>query len=222
MAKHSERRKRANTAEPREHAPDVRGDRTKLSPIREAFRDRAVRLVARIAEIAPEELLVSALGKTSAMDTVATAMGALVAPDRKLDERDRTLTAARARGAHVMTELLERAGGAYSAEQLAEVLGKAGGRQTISVGRKTNLYFGLPTPGGTYAYPKLQITAEGKILPGLREFLDAFTLPDPWMKLVVLLDPSPRLGGRVPYDELRAGEVAGPLAVARAYGSHGA
>lgn len=99
---------------------------------------------------------------------------------------------------------MERAGGAYTAEQLAEVLGKAGGRQTIAAGRQTNLYFGLPTVAG-YAYPKLQVTNEGALLPGLREFLDAFSLPDPWMKLVVLLDPAPQLAGRTPLDALLAG-----------------
>lgn len=120
-----------------------------------------------------------------------------------------------------MEELLDRAGGAYTAEQLATVLGKAGGRQTIAAGRKSNLYFGLPTASG-YAYPRLQVTDAGTILEGLREFLDAFALPDPWMKLVVLLDPAPQLSGRSPREALLAGDVEGAVAVARAYGTHGA
>ena len=192
------------------------------SPLRQAFLDRGLALVATLADTAPDEVLASALGKATAMDTVATAMTALVFAERTLDVQDRVLAAARARGARHMEELLARAGGAYTAEQLAAVLGKAGGRQTIAVGRKAHRYFGLPTAPGRYAYPKLQVAADGRLLPGLREFLDAFTLPDPWMQLVVLLEPSPRLAGRTPLDALRAGDVDGAAAVARAYGSHGA
>lgn len=192
------------------------------SALRQAFLDRSTDLVARMADSAPEEVLAAALAKASPLDTVATAMSAFVFEERALDRRDRVLAAARARGAQYMEAVLERAGGAYTADQLAAVLGKAGGRQTVAVGRKTHLYFGLPTAAGAFAYPKLQVTSEGQLLGGLREFLDAFTLPDPWMQLSMLLEPSPRLAGRSPLDALRAGDVAGAAAVAAAYGSHGA
>ncbi len=191
------------------------------SPLRQAFLDRSVDLVRKMADRAPEEVLASALAEATPMATVASAMSAFVFQERELDRRDRALAASRAQGARLMEELLDRAGGAYTAEQLATVLGKAGGRQTIAAGRKSNLYFGLPTASG-YAYPRLQVTDAGTILEGLREFLDAFALPDPWMKLVVLLDPAPQLSGRSPREALLAGDVEGAVAVARAYGTHGA
>jgi hypothetical protein len=75
---------------------------------------------------------------------------------------------------------------------------------------------GLPTAAG-YAYPKLQVTDAGTLLDGLREYLDASSLPDPWMKLVVLLDPAPQLSGRSPYEALLAGDVEGAIAVARGW-----
>lgn len=202
----------------RELAPRNRPART---PLRQAFLDRSLDLVRKMADRAPEEVLATALSEATPMATMASAMSAFVFQERALDSRDRVLAASRAKGARFMEELLDRAGGAYTAEQLAAVLGKAGGRQTIAAGRQSNLYFGLPTASG-YAYPKLQVTDAGTLLDGLRDYLDAFALPDPWMKLVVLLDPAPQLSGRSPYDALLAGELDDAVAVARAYGTHGA
>jgi|GEM_PF-1006885 len=194
---------------------------TRHSVVREAFVARGVEFVKKMAEVAPESVLATALGKRTALDTMATAMSALVATRRSFDHDDEVLVAARVRGALEIEKLLDRAGGAYSAEQLARVLGKAGGRATIAAGRKVNIYFGLPTSGG-YAYPKLQVASGGRTLPGLREFLDAFTVSDPWIKLVILLEPSPKLGNRSPLEVLRAGDTDSAVRVASAYGSHGA
>lgn len=213
--------KTSELARPAGVGKSLKSPSKKRSPLRDAFLKRGKQLVERLAEMVPEDVLVDALGKASPLDTVATAMTAVVGKDRTLDARDRVLAAARARGVSRMQQILAQAGGAYSAEQLAAVLGKAGGRQTISAGRESNLYFGLPTPTG-YAYPKLQVAEGGQMLSGLRTFLEAFTLPDPWMKLVVLLEPSPRLEGRTPLEALRQGDVDGAVAVASAYGSHGA
>jgi hypothetical protein len=206
---------RAGQARPAPDRPPAR------SPLRQAFLDRVVALATRMADRAPDDVLASALAEATPLGTVATAMSAFVVDERALDAQDRALAAARARGAQFMAELLTRAGGAYTAEQLAEVLGKVGGRQTIAAGRASNRYFGLPTAAG-YAYPRLQVTEAGAPLRGLRDFLDAVALPDPWMKLVLLLDPAPQLEGRTPLEALRSGNVSGAVAVAHAYGSHGA
>jgi hypothetical protein len=106
--------------------------------------------------------------------------------------------------------LLDRAGGAYSAREWAEIMGD-----------DSRPGFSLPTGTGDI-FPKLQITPTGRRVHGLDRFLDAFTLHDPWMKLVILLEPSPRLGGRTPLEALRDGDVEDAAAVANAYGSHGA
>ena len=153
------------------------------------------------------------------MATLAQAMTSFVFEERALDARDRVIAAALAEGARYKEELLERAGGAYTAEQIGQVLGGKS-RQAIAEGRKTNLYFGVPAGRG-YAYPKCQVTESG-ILPGLRQFLDAFILPDPWMKLALLLEPSAQLEGRSPLDALRLGEVEPAVGVAKSYGGHGA
>jgi hypothetical protein len=188
------------------------------STARQAFLDRVVNYFTEIADNASEAVIARALGEPTALGTAAHALAQSVTEERDLEDADRQIAGAIAAGARYKEELLKRAGGAYTAEQLGQVLGIS--RQAVNDGRKTNLYFGVPV-GQSYAYPKLQLT-EGGALTGLRTFLDAFTLPDPWMKLAVLLEPSERLEGRSPLDVLRAGDVESPALVAATYGGQGA
>ena len=187
------------------------------SAVRQAFLDRSVDLLREIADSAPETVIAEALREPTAISTIAHALSESVAAERALDEADRQIAAAIAAGARYKEDLLERAGGAYTAEQLGTVLGLS--RQAVNDGRKANLYFGVPS-GQSYAYPKLQVTGSG-VLTGLRDFLDAFTLPDPWMQLAVLVERSDRLA-RSPLEALRAGDVSGAVLVAETFGGHGA
>lgn len=189
------------------------------SAARQAFLERVVRYFAGLACTAPESVIAGALSEPTALGTAAYVLAESVVEERPLDEADRQIAAALASGARYKEKLLARAGDAYTAEQLGEVLGIS--RQAVNEGRKTNLYFGVPSGQTGFAYPKLQVTDTG-LLPGLRSFLDAFTLPDPWMKLAVLIEPSERLGGRSPLEALRAGDVDDAVMVAATYGSHGA
>jgi hypothetical protein len=189
------------------------------SHLRRAFVKRGVGFLNMFAKRASDEAIAKALSEPTAMATLAQAMTSFVFEETALDARDQLIAAALAEGARYKEKLLEKAGGAYTAEQIAQVLGGKS-RQAIADGRKTNLYFGVPVNRG-YAYPKCQLTESG-ILPGLRSFLDAFSLPDPWMKFVVLLEPHPQLRGRSPLEALRAGEVEPAVEVAKSYGTHGA
>jgi hypothetical protein len=188
------------------------------SAVRQAFLERAVDYIAEVADTAPETVIIGALREPTALATIAHALTESVVEERELDEADRQIAAALAAGAQYKADLLDRAGGAFSAEQLGNVL--AISRQAVNAGRKTNLYFGVPS-GQSFAYPKVQVSGDG-VLNGLRSFLDAFTLPDPWMKLAVLVEPSERLDGRSPLDALRAGDVNQAVLVAETYGGHGA
>jgi hypothetical protein len=188
------------------------------STARQAFLERVVNYFTELADTAPEPVIAGALAEPTALATAARALSESVVEERELDDADRQIAAALAAGARYKEELLQRAGGAYTGEQLAELLGIS--RQAVNDGRKTNLYFGVPTGQG-YAYPKLQVGKDG-VLKGLRAFLDAFTLPDPWMKLVILIEPSERLGARAPLDAIRQGDVDAAIVVAATYGDHGA
>jgi hypothetical protein len=188
------------------------------SAVRQVFLDRVVNLFTELADNASDSVIATALAEPTALGTAALALAESVVADQPLEEADRQIAAALAAGAQYKEDLLTRSGGAYSAEQLGRLLGIS--RQAVNDGRKTHLYFAVPS-GQSYAYPKLQLT-EGGLLPGLRDFLDAFTLPDAWMKLSVLVEPSERLGGRSPLEALRAGDVEGAVMVAATYGGHGA
>jgi len=189
------------------------------SAARQAFLERVTRYFAELASTAPESVIAGALSEPTALGTAAYALTEAAVEERPLDEADRQIAAALASGARYKEKLLTSAGGSYTAEQLGEVLGIS--RQAVNEGRKTNLYFAVPSGQTGFAYPKLQITKTG-LLAGLRTFLDALTLPDPWMKLVVLMEPSERLNGRSPLEALRAGDVAQAVLVAATYGGHGA
>jgi hypothetical protein len=188
------------------------------SAVRQVFLDRVMNLFTDLADNASDSVIATALAEPTALGTAALALAESVAAAQPLDEADRQIAAALAAGAQYKEELLTRAGGAYSAEQLAQLLGIS--RQAVNEGRKTHLYFAVPS-GQSYVYPKLQLTSRGP-LPGLRDFLDGFSLPDAWMKLSVLVEPSERLGGRSPLEALREGDVEAAVLVAATYGGHGA
>lgn len=178
-----------------------------------------MRLIDGIVERASDSLIVSALAEPTAMQTVAVAMTQTVYEEQILDDDDRVIAAAIADGARYKEQLLGRAGGAYSADQLGTMLGRT--RQAINEGRTRNLYFGVPVDQTTFAYPKCQLWENG-LLSGLRAFLDAFDTQDPWTQLMVLVEPTERLKRRSPLDALRRGDLAGAERVAATYGHHGA
>jgi len=128
---------------------------------------------------------------------------------------------ATARGNQFKAELLEQAGGALSAAEFGERVGHITQR-AVAKGRKDLRFLGVPVAGNQYIYPSVQLTDHGAIVVGLHDFLNAFHTRDPWTQLMVLLAPSPRLGGRRPIDALRSGAIADAVQVARAYGEHGA
>lgn len=98
-----------------------------------------------------------------------------------------------AAGARLKTQLVSRAGGALSSEEVAANLGIK--RQAVDKRRKTRKLLGVPTPSGDWVYPARQFRQDGQPLDGLPELLAAFGVSDPWMQLQHLLVPDPDLGG---------------------------
>lgn len=212
-------------AAPRE-APSSPGDGSlslKGSPARRALENALMQRVNAYIRIyavsVANEKLEIALSEPSPVGTIVRVLQDFPFEFPALDESDHRIAAAIARGVALKARLLERAGGYYSSTQLGKILGIT--PQAVADGRSSR-YFGVPTSGNKFAYPKLQLTDTGLILPGLRDFLHAFVDADEWTQLVVLMDPSPRLGGRSPLDAIRRGDIDGAKAVAAAYGNHGA
>jgi hypothetical protein len=128
------------------------------------------------------------------------------------------LTDARKRGAVLKRDLLERAGGAWSAEEVAAVLGIAPSAVHARHRRRTLL--AVRTDTGKFLYPACQF-GNGGPLPGLDLALAAFTVEGAWTRLGVLLSPAPALDGATPLDALRRGDVAGAVEAVSSYGDHG-
>ncbi len=179
-----------------------------------AFVRRYTQLLERLGEAAPAQTL---LGALAAPDDVG-GLAELLAEVGPLDPpRPDPLAAARARGARAKEEVLKRAGGGYRAGEVAELLGIT--PQAVHARRQRGTLLAVPRANGEFLYPACQFTSEG-VISGLDRFLKAFSIPEPWTQLAVLVSPSPLLEGNTPLEALRAGEAEDAAAVARTYGEH--
>jgi hypothetical protein len=128
------------------------------------------------------------------------------------------LSGARARGAALKRDLLERAGGALTVEEVAVVLGVS--PNAVHARHDRGTLFAVRDGTGKGLYPACQFDNEGS-LPGLDLVLAAFTVEGAWTRLSVLLSPAPAIGGATPLDLLRRGDVAGAVEAVSSYGEHG-
>lgn len=187
-----------------------------------ALLKRAGEVFEALVANASDSVISRALAEPSPVAALGRMLADPPSPPVGISEDDVALAAARARGALRKQQLLEDAGGAVTGSELADLLGIS--RQAVSDGRGRHLYFAVPV-GDRLLYPKFQLTNTG-ILPGLREFLQAFPIDDPWGQLNLLLSPSPYLGKgskkRTPLDALHDGDIGAAVAIASSYGEHGA
>lgn len=82
-------------------------------------------------------------------------------------------------------QLIERAGGALTVEDAAELLGTTAGDVRARIRQGTLLAY--PTNFGD-RLPQAQFEG-GDVLPGLGQVLDAMWITDEWMRFQLLLDP---------------------------------
>jgi len=125
-----------------------------------------------------------------------------------------------ARGILARKELELAEGGSLSAEQFANALGRT--RQGIDYLRREGLVAAWRTTQGKWRYPAWQLTAQGGLLPGIRECLKALNSRSEWEPLIFFLSPRESLDGKRPLDLLRVGRVEDALAAAERHGGHGA
>lgn len=189
----------------------------RFNPIETAFIRRYLHVLERVAQQASPEVLQDALAAQDDIGGLASVLervGATLPPPQP-----DPLAAARMRAVRIKRELLERAGGAYTTGQVAELLGVT--PQAIHGRRMRGNLLALRGPNGDYLYPAFQLTGRG-VLPGLAEVLAAFQVEDPWTRLSVLLGPAGRLGGHTPLQALLEGRVADAVHAVAAYGEHAA
>jgi hypothetical protein len=125
-----------------------------------------------------------------------------------------------ARGILARKELELAEGGSLSAEELANALGRT--RQGIDYLRREGLVVAWRTTQGKWRYPAWQLTAQGGLLPGIRECLKALNTHSEWEPIIFFLSPRESLRGKRPLDLLRADHLEQAIAAAERHGSHGA
>jgi hypothetical protein len=129
------------------------------------------------------------------------------------------LAAAKFRGLERKRQLVEAAGGALSAQDVAELLGIT--RQAVDKRRTQNQLIALTQGKRGYIYPSFQFE-DGNAISGLGDVLEQLKSFDPWMQLAFFVNANDRLNGKTPVAALRAGKQSDVLRAARTYGEQGA
>lgn len=186
------------------------------NPMRSSFLIRYGHFLERLADSAPQESMQAALAapdEVGGLASVLASVGPIAPPPRD------PLAAARARGAAMKAELLERAGGALSAGEVAELMDVT--PAAVHARRQRGTLLAVRQANGEFIYPACQFGEDGP-LPGLGQALAAFRVEGAWTRLSVLLSPAPSLQDEPPLDALRRGDVTGAVAAIASYGEQGA
>jgi hypothetical protein len=130
------------------------------------------------------------------------------------DDLDAALSEAHARGAARATEIL---GGPdmLGADAFARTLGMT--REAVRQKLMRREVLGLTGAKRGVRYPAWQVTANGGLLPSLREIFAALG-GNPWTVYRFLTQPNPATRGDPPRDRLRMGDASNVVAAAEAYG----
>jgi hypothetical protein len=169
------------------------------SPIREAFWIRASAALKQIAEHGDEKSLQRAVAAPTDAGALARAISDSAAMASAVGELD-PLAALIARGAEQKLELLRKAGGTLSVNEVAKLLGIS--RQAVDKRRREGKLLAVAR-GADYAYPACQFD-DDHVVAGLAEVLGQMGQePLPWAALAFLITPDDRLGELSPLEALR-------------------
>jgi hypothetical protein len=124
------------------------------------------------------------------------------------------------KGLQIAQSDLKEAGGAYDLDQV-RVLMNGISRQMVDRKVREGSLLAVPGPSNRRAYPTVQFTSDGTVVPGLKAMQDALPTDNPWAVLNFLVHPDPRLNGRKPIDLLKAGEIDLVVDAARRMGQQG-
>ena len=141
-----------------------------------------------------------------------------VAADAYLpDARARALL----RGIKVVERDLKASGGAFTLEQVKELMHDIS-RQAVSNRVIGGTLLAVRGPNNRATYPVVQFMPDGQPVEGLKEVRDALATDNAWTVLNFLVNPEPKLGGRKPIDLLKAGGIDEVVEAARRAGTQGA
>ena len=182
-----------------------------------AFCTRMLRVVAGLEDDLTATLIEEATAAPT--DQLAMLEALSSAPWVKELTADDPILQAKLRGLERRQEILQKAGGVLTSEEVAELLGVS--RQAVDKRRAANQLLALTQGRRGYNYPGFQFE-DGKALVGLDRVLANLEDLDPWMKLIFFTSPHERLYGRTPVEALRKGRLDEVVAVASGYGEQGA
>jgi hypothetical protein len=182
------------------------------------FLKRSVKMLERVSSAASLEALKSALSSPTDVGGCALLLSELAPQSADLSAAD-PFVDAMARGAAIKRELLAKAGGGLTSNQVALSLDIT--RQAVDKRRSRFALLAVPSGSGDYVYPACQFTSEGAIA-GLEEVLRAFRIRNPWTQLSVLLSPAPGLRGKTILEALKSGAIEKASALAGSFGDQAA
>lgn len=119
-----------------------------------------------------------------------------------LDARSRALL----RGKDIALHDIKAAGGAFTLDEVCQLMGRVS-RQVIERRVREGRLLAVPGPSNRRVYPAIQFRADGQVLPGIKELLQAVPTENPWAILNFLVNPDSHLDDRKPIDLLKAGQT---------------
>lgn len=177
---------------------------------------RSTSTIEELAHRASREVIANALEQQTGASTLARFLSD-VAADTGLGLAD-PLAPARARAAGVKQQLIDAAGGTYTTEEVARILGIQ--RQAVTKRERNGQLLAVQGSAGQNLYPRCQFDANG-VIPGFEEVLEVLPMENPWTRLSGLLAETPALAGRSILDAVRDGDLDEAIAVAQTLGEHG-
>jgi hypothetical protein len=125
------------------------------------------------------------------------------------------------RGREIAMQDLKESGGTYKLAEVQVLLNDVS-RQRVDQLVKAGKLLVIPGPNNSRRYPVVQFHADGSLVDGLKDVLDALPTKNPWAVLNFLIHADDRLKGARPIDLLRQGKVAAVAAAAARMAEPGA
>lgn len=171
----------------------------RLGPSANAFLQRSMAAILRIAAAEKEDRLAEAMAAPTDVGTIARALANSEVVGASVTELD-PLASLIAKGVEDKQRLIQEAGGLLSVGEVARVRGLT--PQAIHKQRRSRKLLSVPY-GGEEKFPAIQFTDEGQPVPGLSAVLHALHLEGAWGTLDFLLSPDDELDGLSPIETLK-------------------
>jgi transcriptional regulator with XRE-family HTH domain len=171
----------------------------RLSPSANAFLQRSMGAMLRIAAAEKEDRLTEAMAAPTDVGTIARALANTEVVGASVTDLD-PLASLIAKGVEDKQKLIQEAGGLLSVGEVAKVRGLT--PQAIHKQRRARKLLSVPY-GGEEKFPAIQFTDEGQPVPGLSTVLQALHLEGAWGTLDFFLSPDDELDGLSPIEMLK-------------------